>query len=64
MTSVSGALAILGNIGPGFAKVGPAENFGFFSEIDKIILSIGMIIGRLECYTVYVLLSISFWKRF
>jgi len=64
MTSVSGALAIVGNIGPGFAKVGPAENFSIFSDLDKIILSIGMIIGRLECYTVYILLSASFWKRF
>ena len=64
MTSLSGALAIVGNIGPGFSKVGPADNFAFFSDIDKIILSIGMIIGRLECYTVYVLLSISFWKKF
>ncbi len=64
MTSISGALAIVGNIGPGFAQVGPAENFSFFSDIDKIILSIGMIIGRLECYTVYILFSLSFWKRF
>jgi len=64
MTSISGALAIVGNIGPGFAQVGPSQNFAFFSDIDKIILSVGMIIGRLECYTVYVLLSLSFWKRF
>ena len=64
MTSVSGALAIVGNIGPGFAKVGPAENFAFFTDPQKIVLSIGMIVGRLECYTVYLLLSLSFWKRF
>ncbi|WP_456391837.1 TrkH family potassium uptake protein [Nitratifractor sp.] len=64
MTAISGALAIVGNIGPGFAKVGPAENFAFFSDPDKLILSLGMIIGRLECYTVYLLLSASFWKRF
>jgi len=64
MTSLSGALAIVGNIGPGFARVGPAENFAFFADFDKIVLSIGMIIGRLECYTVYLLLSVSFWKRF
>jgi len=64
MTALSGALAIVGNIGPGFARVGPAENFAFFSDLDKIVLSLGMIIGRLECYTVYLLLSVSFWKRF
>jgi len=64
MTAISGALAIVGNIGPGFAKVGPSENFAFFGDWDKIVLSVGMIIGRLECYTVYVLLSASFWKKF
>jgi trk system potassium uptake protein TrkH len=64
MTAVSGALAIVGNIGPGFARVGPAENFGFFGDMDKVILAIGMIIGRLECYTVYLLFSASFWKKF
>jgi trk system potassium uptake protein TrkH len=64
MTAISGALAIVGNIGPGFAEVGPAENFGFFQDVDKIVLSMGMIIGRLECYTVFVLFTASFWKKF
>jgi trk system potassium uptake protein TrkH len=64
MTAISGALATVGNIGPGFSQVGPSENFSFFSDIDKIVLSIAMIIGRLECYTVYILLSLAFWKRF
>ena len=64
MTAISGALAIVGNIGPGIAEVGPAENFGFFQDVDKIVLSMGMIIGRLECYTVFVLFTASFWKKF
>ena len=64
MTAISGALAIVGNVGPGFGHVGPAENFGFFSDIDKLVLSFGMIVGRLECYTVYILFTASFWKRF
>lgn len=64
MTSISGAFAIVGNIGPGFSMVGPADNFSFFSDFDKIFLSVAMIIGRLECYTVFVLLSSSFWKKF
>jgi len=64
MTSVSTALACVGNIGPGFALTGPSHNYGFFSEIDKLILSIGMIIGRLEFYTVFLLFSRSFWKKF
>jgi trk system potassium uptake protein TrkH len=64
MTAISGALALVGNIGPGFSQVGPAENFSFFSDIDKVVFSAVMIIGRLECYTVFVLLSRSFWKKF
>jgi len=64
MTSVSGSLALVGNIGPGFGAVGPANNFAQFSDIDKIVFSIAMIIGRLEFYTVFVLLSREFWKKF
>ncbi|SFV63465.1 Potassium uptake protein TrkH [hydrothermal vent metagenome] len=64
MSAISGAFALVGNVGPGFSLVGPADNFSFFSDFDKIFFSIAMIIGRLECYTVFVLLSSSFWKKF
>jgi len=64
MTAISGALAIVGNIGPGFGKVDPSCSFSFFSDIDKIVLSFGMIVGRLECFTFFILFSRSFWKRF
>ncbi len=64
MSSISTALATVGNIGPGFVKTGPVENYGFFLWYDKIVLSFAMIIGRLECYTVFLLLSKLFWKKF
>ncbi len=64
MTSISTALAAVGNIGPGFSLTGPVFNYAFFSDVDKVILSIAMIIGRLEFYTVFLLLSRSFWKKF
>jgi trk system potassium uptake protein len=64
MTAISGAFAVVGNVGPGFSHVGPADNFSFFSDFDKIFLSIAMIIGRLECYTVFLLFSRSFWSKF
>lgn len=64
MTAISTALATVGNIGPGFELTGPAHNYAFFSSADKIILSIAMIIGRLEFYTVFLLFSRSFWKKF
>lgn len=64
MSSLSAAIATVGNIGPGFGLVGPSENYGFFSWYDKIFLSFAMIIGRLECYTFFMIFSFSFWKRF
>ncbi|WP_200762871.1 TrkH family potassium uptake protein [Nitrosophilus alvini] len=64
LTSVSTAIAIVGNIGPGFSLTGPAQNYALFSWADKALLSFGMIAGRLEFYTVIMLFSREFWKRF
>jgi len=64
MSAISGAFALVGNVGPGFSLVGPADNFAFFSDVDKLFFSFAMIVGRLECYTVFVLLSSAFWKKF
>ena len=64
LTSFSASLACIGNIGPGFAHVGPVDNFAFFTSSQKIVLSIFMIIGRLEFYTFIILLSRDFWKKF
>jgi len=64
MTSISTAFATIGNIGPGFALTGPDHNYGFFSNLDKMILSLAMIVGRLEFYTVVLLFSRDFWKKF
>jgi trk system potassium uptake protein TrkH len=64
LTSISASIACIGNIGPGFGHVGPVNNYGFFSWYDKIILAIFMIIGRLEFYTVALLFTKSFWKKF
>ncbi len=64
MSAISAAFSLVGNIGPGFSLVGPSDNFSFFSDFDKVVFSLAMIIGRLECYTFFVLLSSSFWKKF
>ena len=64
MSAISASFAIVGNVGPGFSLVGPSNNFSFFNDFDKLFLSVAMIIGRLECYTVFILLSSSFWKKF
>jgi len=63
LSSFSTALVTLGNIGPGFAKVGPTMNFHFLSPGVKWLLSFAMMVGRLEVYTVLVILTPRFWKK-
>ena len=63
ITSLSASIATIGNIGPGFGLVGPVDNFAFFTPIQKLVLSAAMIIGRLEFFTVIILLNKNFWKN-
>ena len=63
LTSVASALATVGNIGPGFGKIGPAENYAFFPDFVKWVLSFAMIAGRLELYTVLVIFTPTFWRK-
>lgn len=62
MTCFSSAITCLGNIGPGFGAIGPTENFEGFSNFSKVFLSIYMIAGRLELYTLFILLTPRFWN--
>ena len=63
LTSLTTALATLGNIGPGFGGIGPAENYAFYQDYIKWFLSCIMMVGRLEVYTVLVILTPAFWKQ-
>jgi trk system potassium uptake protein TrkH len=63
LTSFTAALATVGNIGPGFGKVGPTENYAFFTNFIKWVLSFAMIAGRLEIYTFLVIFFPYFWKK-
>jgi len=56
ISGFTSALACIGNIGPGFEAVGPMENFAALHPLSKIILTLGMWMGRLELLTVLVLL--------
>ncbi len=62
-SAVSAAAASITNVGPAFDEVGPASHYSHLGSLTKIILSLAMIIGRLELYTVLVLLMPSFWRR-
>ena len=62
ITSFSTALVTLGNIGPGFGKIGPALNYSFYPVYIKWVLSLAMMLGRLEIYTVLILITPKFWR--
>ncbi|MDZ7860345.1 MAG: potassium transporter TrkG [Candidatus Krumholzibacteriota bacterium] len=63
LTSFSSALVTLGNIGPGFGRVGPTLNFSFYPDYIKWVLSFAMMAGRLEIYTLLVIFTPMFWKK-
>ena len=62
-TSFGAVAACLGNIGPGLGAVGPTDNYAWVPTTGKWVLSLLMLMGRLEIYTVIVLLSPATWKR-
>ena len=51
-TSITAVVSCLNNIGPGLGGVGPAESFAAFSDVSKVVLSITMLLGRLEIYPI------------
>lgn len=62
-TSVGAVATCLGNIGPGFGKVGPMDNFAFISGPGKWVLSFLMLLGRLELFTVLILFTPYYWTK-
>lgn len=62
-TAISAVVAALGNVGPGLGQVGPAGNYEFVPTGGKLILTLCMLLGRLELYTMLVVLFPSFWRR-
>ena len=64
ITSISGAASSISNVGPGLGDViGPNGNYKDIPDISKWILSIGMLLGRLELFAVLVLFFPSFWRN-
>ena len=64
VTSISGAATSISNVGPGLGSIiGPNGNFSTLPDISKWILTLGMILGRLELFAILVLFLPSFWKN-
>ena len=62
VTTLTSVLTCIGNVGPGFGMIGPADNFSMFSDFSKIILALLMIAGRLELFTFFMLFSPHYWN--
>jgi trk system potassium uptake protein len=64
ITSISGAATSISNVGPGLGSIiGPNGNFSSLPDVSKWILTLGMILGRLELFAILVLFLPSFWRN-
>ncbi|MDD5928864.1 MAG: potassium transporter TrkG [Spirochaetales bacterium] len=62
-SSITGALSMVGNVGPGFNLLGPSENFAFLPNFVKWWYCFAMLAGRLELYTMIIFFMPNYWKR-
>jgi trk system potassium uptake protein TrkH len=62
VTASSSVATCMAGIGPGLGTVGPMSNFAHMPEVSKVVLSLLMIIGRLEIITVFTIFTRTFWK--
>jgi trk system potassium uptake protein TrkH len=63
VTAFSAVVATVNNIGPGLGEVGPASNFGVLNDFQIWVLTLAMLLGRLELLTVLVLFTGHFWRK-
>ncbi len=63
LTAITAVGSSIGNIGPGFGMVGPVENYAQIPQAGKWLLVWCMLLGRLEIYTVIILLVPEFWRK-
>ncbi|WP_144669364.1 TrkH family potassium uptake protein [Dokdonia sp. Hel_I_53] len=62
-TALGGAASALGNVGPAFGSLGPVDNYGWLPVGAKWWMAFLMLIGRLELFTVLILLTPFFWRN-
>ena len=63
LTSITAVATTLNDVGPGLAQVGATESFDIVNPLGRFVLTVCMLLGRLEIFTVVALLSPAFWKR-
>ena len=63
LSAFTAVIACITNAGPGLGLVGPAHNYAELSALQKWLCSVAMLLGRLEIFTVFVLLTPAYWKK-
>ncbi len=62
-TNLSAVVSLINNIGPGFDRCGPANNYAFYKSLSKLVLIFDMLAGRLELYPMLMLFNAKLWKE-
>jgi trk system potassium uptake protein TrkH len=63
ISAFSAAVACINNIGPGLGAVGPSGNYAVLNDFQTWVFTFGMLVGRLEIFTVLILFTPHFWRR-
>ena len=63
ISAFSAVLACVNNFGPGLGTVGPASNYQGLNDFQTWVCAFGMLVGRLEIFTVLILFTPYFWRR-
>jgi len=63
VTAFSAAVASINNVGPGLNRVGPATTYASLSDFQTWVCTLGMLVGRLEIFTLLVVLTPAFWRK-
>ena len=63
ISSATAVAAMLNVIGPGLGQVGATESYGIVNPFGRVVLTVCMLLGRLEVFTALALLSPAFWRR-
>ena len=63
ISAITGAISSLSNIGPALGTLGPHSSYAELTDIAKTVFTGGMLLGRLEFYTLMVLFTLEYWRK-
>ena len=63
ITAITAVVACINNMGPGLGLVGPAGNYAVLSDFQTWVCTLAMLLGRLELFTMLVLLTPAYWRK-